>query len=116
MGYSTAQLKQIAQDNPEELIQIITSYISDVQILVPAIEILAETKIGENLILPVIKRLLRHIHASVRESALIAVSSFYIDKELPVDILDRVKIISKSDPSSIVKSCAADILEDFIKM
>ena len=112
MGYSVNQLKQLAKNNPEEFLQIINN-MSDVFTLTFAVEIMGEEITDESRMLPIIRRLLKHIHALVREGALYAVSSFYGNKKPPTDILERMKVMSQVDPSPGVKECASDLLKDF---
>lgn len=108
MVYTIVQYRQLAKSNPTELIQLINN-ISNIPLLVSIVEVLDEID-DESLVLPVFKRLLKHIHAQVREGALTALFSFYKNKKLPIDILDRVKTISKSDPSPDVRDYASDLL------
>lgn len=113
MNYSSTQLQNIAKNDPEELIKIIERNNSNVAILTNAIEILGEEVRDEIIMLPVFRRLLKHIHAQVRESTLLAISFFYNNNPPPQDIIDKMKVIIKSDPSSIVRDCCQDILNNF---
>lgn len=106
-----AKLKQLAKDNPTQFIQLINS-IQDIHALADYIEILGEEISDEVLVLPLFKRLLKHVHLLVREAALTAISNFYINKPIPKDILDRVKAISNSDPSSEIRDLAIDLLKE----
>jgi hypothetical protein len=115
MSYSEYQLKALAKSNPKELIRIITSPNSDVHALTFGAELLGEEVKDENLVLPALRQLLKHINAIVREGAMLGVSSFYIEKKPPQDILDRLKRISISDPSPSCKDCATSILEEYNK-
>ena len=67
--------------------------------------------------LPVLRQLLKHISAIVREGALIGLSAFYLYKEhkvkFPQDVLERIKIMAQSDPSPTIKECAKSIIEDW---
>ena len=112
MEYLATHLQNLAKTSPQEIINIINKNNSDIKTITEAIEILGEEKVEEALILPVLKRLLRHIHAQVRESTILAISSYY-QKELPKEILDRIKIMVKADPSPIVRNCCEDVLENF---
>ena len=105
------QIKQLAK-NPKDLIQVINN-ISNIKELSTAIEVLGEEVKDEALILPILKRFLKHVHLKIRESALLAVSTFYDNKKLNPDILSRVMTISKSDPSSDIRDYATDILREF---
>ena len=113
MSYSAEQLKDLAKNNPKELINIIERNISNIPILTEAIENLGEETKDEAIVLPIFKRLLKHIHAQVRESTVLAVMSFYVNKKPPQDILDRLKAMVKSDPSPIVRDCGEDALNNF---
>lgn len=113
MSYSVKQLESIAENEPEELAKIINNNIADIYTLSRAVEILGESCICEKDILPILKRLLMHIHVSIRESTLSSISSYYKGRKLPKDLLDRIKIILKSDPSVDVRDCAKDVLQEF---
>jgi len=112
MNYSSAQLKVIAKNNPEDLVKIINNS-SNITILTFGIEVLSAEVENEDLVLPVLKRLLKHIHALVRESSMLGISSFYLDKKPPIEILERLKVISNTDPSPVLKEYAKDLLKDF---
>ena len=114
MSYSIIQLKQLIKTNPTEFTQIINNHISEASLLSAAVELLDEIS-DESLTVPLLKRFLKHVHAAVRESALMATSSIFMDKKPPADIFDRVKVIAKSDPAVQVRECAADLLKDFEK-
>jgi len=111
--YTIAQLIDLAQNSPEELSRVLTSPGADIKMLVAGAELLCEETTDETLILPVIRQLLKHTHALVRESAMIGVTSFYENKKPPADVISRLKVISNSDPSAQLKSYAKDILESF---
>lgn len=113
MSFSISQLKQLSENNPEELAKLINNNISEIFILSDALELLGESSIDESIVLPIFKRMLKHIHVNIRESALLAISSFYINKKPDVDILDRVKNISKNDPSYDLRDLATDCLKKF---
>src|SRR5271155_5423544 len=115
MSYSRFQLTALAKTNPKELIRIITSPNSDTHALTFGAEILGEEVKDESLVLPALRRLLKHVNAVVREGAMIGVSSFYMDRQPPQDVLDRLKIISVEDPSPSCKECATALLEEFGK-
>lgn len=117
MNYSSQQLTQIAKTNPQELIKIINNcYGSDMQTISLAIDIMGEEVSDEALVTPLIRKLLKHIHVLIRESAIMCVASFYIDKEVPKDIANRLEIISKNDPSNNLKELARDTLKDLNKL
>lgn len=111
MIYTIAQLIDLAQNSPQELSRILTSPNADIKMLVAGAELLCEETTDETLVLPVIRWLLKHTHALVRESAMIGVTGFYEKKKPPQDVINRLKIISNSDPSAELKSYAKDLLE-----
>jgi hypothetical protein len=109
MSYSIQQLKQIALNNPQELIKIISNnYGSDTKTIALAIDLLGEEVTDEALVLPVIRRCLKHVHVLIRESAIMCTSSFYTGKTTPQDVIDRLKIIAKNDPSTDLRELATD--------
>jgi hypothetical protein len=113
MNYSDDRLTTLAQTNPKELARILINPNSDIRMLSLGVEILGEEVKDETIVLPVIKQLLKHINAIVREGAVIGASSFYMDKKPPRDILDRLKVMSNSDPSPLLKEFAGNVLVDF---
>ncbi len=113
MSYSENQLTALAQKNPKELVRILTSPHADVRTLTFGAEILGGEVTDEELVLPALRMLLKHINAIVREGAMMGVSSFYMEKLPPQDILERLQAISKSDPSPTLKEFAKQILEEF---
>jgi hypothetical protein len=115
MSYTDNQLTALAQKNPKELVRILTSPNADVKTLTSGAEILGGEVADEELVLPTFRMLLKHINAIVREGAMIGVSSFYIEKLPPQDILERLKVISTNDPSPTLKEFAKQILKDFEK-
>jgi|SRR5579885_3638777 len=115
MSYTDNQLRNLAQQNPKELIRIITSPNGDAKTLTSGAEILGEEVSDENLVAPVFRQLLKHAHAFVREGAMNGVSSFFSNKPLPRDILERLRAIAKSDPSPTNKEVAADLVRTFEK-
>lgn len=114
MSYSIIQLKQLVKTNQTEFIQIISNHISEAMLLSAAVELIDEIT-DESLTIPLLKRFLKHVHAAVRESALLATSSVFIEKKPPAEILDRIKNIAKSDPSPQVREYASDLLKEFEK-
>ena len=112
MSYSTNQLKAFVQDNPKELARIITSPSADTHMLTVGAELLGEVS-DERIVLPALRQLLKHIHVLVREGAMTGISSFYIDKRPPADIIDRLTIIAKSDPAPSLRDYAESLLKDF---
>lgn len=115
MSYSNIQLRKLAQQNPKELIRIITSPNGDAQTLAFGAEVLGEEVTNESIVVPILRQLLKHPHALVREGALNGVTSFFNDKPAPRDILEQLRFIVKSDPLSSNKEIAADMISTFEK-
>src|SRR6185369_2197059 len=113
MNYSDNQLISLAKTNPKELSRILTSPNADIRLLTSGAEILGGEVTDETLVLPVLRQLLKHVNAIVREGACIGVSSFYLEKKPPQDILDRLKVMSTNDPSPTLKDYAKTMLRDF---
>lgn len=115
MTYSNIQLRTLAQQNPKELIRIITGSNGDTHTIAAGVEILGEEVGNETLVAPVLRQLLKHPHALVREGALNGITAFFSDKPVPRDILERLRLIAKNDPLSTNKEIAADMLSVFEK-
>lgn len=115
MSYSETQLNALAKDNPKELARVLSSPNADVRILTFGAELLGGEVKDEELVLPVLRRLLKHFNAIVREGAMLGVSAFYIDKKPPQDIIERLRTMFKSDPSPANRDCAGSMLEDYNK-
>ena len=113
MKYSDNQLKALANTNPKELVRILSSPHTDTNTLTFGIEILGGEVDDESLVLPVLKKLLKHINAIVREGAVIGVQAFYIKSKPPQEILDRLTVMSSSDPSPAIKDLTQDLLKDY---
>lgn len=113
MSYSPNQLKSLAQTNPKELARFITSPNTNAHMLVSGAELLGETVSDEEIVLPALRQLLKHVHALVRESALTGLSSFYSEKKPPQEILDRIMLMSDNDPSPDIKEYAKSLLGEF---
>lgn len=113
MNYTDAQLIQLAQDNPKELARLLTSPHADIRMLTAGAEILSTEVKDESLVLPALRILLKHKHAMVREGACIGVSSFYMDSKPPQDIIDRLVVMSTTDPSVVVRDYSKTLLQDF---
>ncbi len=112
MSYSDTQLVNLAKTNPKELIRILTSPHADIRTLTAGVEILGGEVSDEAMVLPVLRQLLKHINAIVREGAAIGVSTFYLEKKPPRDILDRMKAIANSDPSPTLREYALGVVKD----
>jgi|SRR6185369_14751086 len=112
MSYSQNQLKAMAQSNPKELARILTSPGIDVHALTFGAEFLGETS-DERIVLPTLRMLIKHVNAVVREGAMMGLSSFYMERKPPQDILERLRVMAKSDPSPSCKEFAETILKDF---
>lgn len=113
MNYSEEQLVDLAKSDPEELVRILTNPSTNTVVLTFGVEIIASEITDEDIVLPVLKRLLRHINALVREGALIGVGAFYGNKSPPQEIVDKLKVLSNADPSKAIKSIAKDLLENY---
>ena len=113
MSYSKTQLVTLAKTNPKELIRSLISPNADIHMLISGAEILGEEVTDEVLVLPVFRQLLKHVNATVREASAIGISSFYLEKKPPQDILDKLKVMSANDPSPNLKDYIRTILKDF---
>ena len=111
MSYSQNQLKTIAQNNPKELARILTSPNADVTTLTFGAELLGDTE--ERIALPALKQLLKHVHAVVREGAMMGLSSLYMERKPPRDVIERLQAMSKTDPSPSNKEFAETLLKEF---
>src|ERR1035437_6159921 len=103
MNYTENQLKALAKNNPKELVKILTSSSTNVNVLTFGLEILGEEVKDPCLVIPVFKQLLKHINAIVREGTIIGMSAFFTDSKPPQDILDRLKLMSSNDQSPVLK-------------
>ena len=113
MKYSDTQLIALAKNNPKELVRILTSPNADIRLLTSGVEILGGEVSDELLVVPVLKQLLKHVNAIVREGAAIGASTFYLDKKPHQDILDRMKVIAANDPSPTLREYAKGVVADF---
>jgi len=113
MNYTDNQLTHLAQTNPKELAHLLVSPNANTALLTSGAEILGGEVKDEAIVLPVLRMLLKHINAVVREGACIGVATFYTGKKPPQDVLDRLKAISSGDPSPALKDYAKGLLEDF---
>lgn len=117
-NYSDEQLISLAQENPKKLIKILSSPNADIDLLTCGIEILSGEVKEEELVLPILLLLLKHVNAVVREGAMIGIEAFYFgfcDKCPPETILEKLKLISSNDPSPQLKTFATEILKDINK-
>lgn len=112
MSYSQNQLKAMAQSNPKELARIITSPNADTHMLTFGAELLGELS-DERIALPALRQLLKHVHALVREGAIMGLSSLYMNKKPPQDIIERLRAIATSDPSPSLRGDAKALLDEF---
>lgn len=110
MSYSENQLKKLAQTNPKELARILTSPNKDIHMLSFGIEILCDEVEDEGITIPVIRQLLKHVNAIVREGAILGAFSVFSSRKPPQDILERLELMFHTDPSPAIKNCAKDIL------
>jgi hypothetical protein len=113
MKYTDNQLVSLAQNNPKELVRLLTRPNADIRTLTFGAEVLGGEVKDESIVLPVFRMLLKHINAVVREGACIGVSSFYGSKKPPQDIIDKLQMMVAHDPSPAIKEYAKGILEDF---
>lgn len=113
MNLSENQLMRLAKTNPKELSRLLTSPNADIRMLTFGAEILGGEVTDEALVLPVLRMLLKHINAVVREGACMGISSFFMEKKPPQDILDRLQAMSANDPSPALKDYTKSILQDF---
>jgi hypothetical protein len=112
MIYTDNQLVHLAQNNPKELVRLLNNPHTTTKMLVVGIEILSLEVLDESLVLPILRLFTKHINASVRESACIGIATFYERKTLPTDLVDRLKIMSTTDPSPSIKEITKEILNN----
>lgn len=112
MSYSHNQLKTMAQNSPKELARILTAPNADVHTLTFGAEILGDIS-DEQIVLPTLRQLLKHVNAVVREGAMMGLSSFYMERKPPQDIIERLRVMNKADPSPSCKEFAGTLLKDF---
>ena len=112
MRISEMELKRIAENNPQELIKLLSDNNADIATLTFGAEMIGSIK-DENLVTPILKKLLSHINAVVREGAVYGTSAFFDNKSLPEDILNKIKAMSIKDPSPGVRQCSKDLLTVF---
>jgi hypothetical protein len=114
MKFSDVQLTALAKSKPEELARILTTPKTDIRTLSFGIEILATEAVVEDIVLPPLKMLLKHVHAVVREGALIGVQAFYgANRRPPADIIARLASIAEHDPSPACKELAHDLIQEW---
>lgn len=116
MSYSENQLTQLAKTNPKELARILTSPHAEIRVLTFGAEILGGEVSDETIVLPVLRQLLKHVNAIVREGAAIGISSFYMDRQPPRDIMDKLKTMSTNDPSPAIRDTAKTMMRDYEKL
>jgi hypothetical protein len=112
MSYSQNQLKTLSQSNPKELARILSSPNADIHTLTFGAELLGEVE-DERIVLPTLRQLLKHVNAVVREGAMMGLSAFYLERKPPQDILDKLRAMTKNDPSPSNKEFADTLLKDF---
>lgn len=113
MSFSKNQLMTLAKTNPKELAKILNSPDADTYTLTFGAELLGGEVTEEEIVLPVIRRLLKHINALVREGAVVGIASFYFQKKPPQDILDKLTAMSTNDPSPVLRVETRSLLENF---
>lgn len=112
MIYTESQLLFLAHNSPEELAKLLINPRAETKLLISGIEVFTNEVIDEQMILSVIRALIKHMNALVREGAMIGVTNFYTTNKPPPDIIDIIKNISINDPSPMLRSYAKDLLED----
>lgn len=113
MSLSESQLKQLAKTNPKELARLLSSSTGNTHMLTFGAEILGGEVEDETIVLPVLRQLIKHVNAVVREGAALGISSFYLSKKPPQDILDRLKWMVTNDPSQTLRDTAETMLKDY---
>lgn len=116
MNYTENQLSELAKTNPKELARILISPNANIRMLTFGAEILGGEVEDETIVLPVLRMLVKHVNAIVREGAAIGISCFYSSTKPPQDILDRLKVMSTNDPSPSLREQSKSMLEDFEKI
>ena len=112
MNYSPNQLKALVQSNPKELVRVITSPNADTHMLTLGAELLGEVS-DERIALPAPRQLLKHVNAVVREGAMLGLSTFYMERKPPADVLEKLQVMSQADPSPSLKDFAQSLLKEF---
>lgn len=110
MIYTDSQLICLVKNAPKELVKILISPNTDIKILISGTEILCSEITDESLILPVIRLLLKHVNALVREGAVIGIAAFYVNTKPPQDVIDRLNFISNNDPFNELRIYVKDLL------
>jgi len=115
MAYSEQQLTDLAKNNPKELARFLSSPNTDIHTLTFGVEVLGELGKDEGIVLPVLRRLLKHMNAIIREGAMMGISTFYLGIDPPQDIIDRLSIMALNDPSPECRDCAETMLKGYGK-
>lgn len=113
MKFSENQLKFLSKTNPQELAKILSSPNSDINTLTFGAEILGSEVNDPSLVEPVLKQLMKHINAIVREGALIGIEAFFINSKPSDEILNKLKSMSDNDPSPIIRQYSKDLIIEF---
>lgn len=113
MNYSENQLINLAKNNPKELVRILNSPGVNITTLTFGAETLGGEVLDEELVLPTLTHLLKHVHVVVREGALMGISAFYFGKIPPPEILSKLVAISNNDPSPTIRTDAKNLLQGF---
>lgn len=113
MKLSENQIKNLCKTNQKELIRVLTNPNTDICTLTFGAEIITEEILDEEIILPILQKLLKHTHVVVREGAMNGVMNLYFGKTPPSLILEKLLFISKHDPSNTLKEQASDMLKEF---
>lgn len=112
MSYSENQITDLAHNDPKELVRILSSPDVEARVLTYGVEILGGEILDEDMVVPVFRKLLRHMNALVREGTMMGIAAFYDRKIVPRELVDRLKIISLNDPSPINKETAKSLIAD----
>ena len=118
MTYSENNLLFLARNNPKELARMLTSSFADTQMLAVGAEILGEQVEDKEIVYPILKQMIKHINATVREGAAAGIAAFYnpqkeMRQEMPQELLSKLKSMSINDPSPNLRDYIKSILEDF---
>ncbi len=109
MNHSIDSLRKLAQSDSNRFIQLLSST-KDVHVATMGAEILGE-ELDEEIALPILMKLTRHINAIIREGALIGISALFYGKNFPPEIIERLIDISRNDPSTTLREYSKELLD-----
>jgi hypothetical protein len=112
MKLSENQIRNLCKTNQSEILRVLNST-SDVATLSLGAEIITEEIQNVSLILSTLNKLLKHNHVIVREGALNGIMNLYSESKPPTEIIDKLKSMSVSDPSPILKDQVTAMLSEF---